>query len=86
MNIAMKVDPANALNGDFAPDKQHPGWVQGWGVIKGPPRDREFAGIFVERDSAEAAAAKAGPGFAARWGSYNASTQDYITGDTEDGF
>ena len=82
MNVVMKIDAAHALNGDFDPDSEHPGWVQGWGVIKGPPEDREFAGMFASRDDAEAAAVKAGSGFEARWGSYDSDNNEYITGDT----
>jgi hypothetical protein len=82
MNVSMKVDSDKALNGDFSPDSTHPGWVQGWGVIKGPPEDREFAGMFASRDAAEMAAVKAGPGFEVRWGSYDPENKDYITGDT----
>ena len=82
MNVKMKIDPDKALNGAFAPDTDHPGWVQGWGVIKGPPDDREFVGIFLTREDAEAAARAAGPGFEARWGSYSESEQDFNTGDT----
>jgi hypothetical protein len=78
MNVAMKIDPANALNG-FS---KRSGWAQGWGVIKGPPADREFAGMFVSRDEAEGAALKAGPGFEARWGSFDVDNNDFITGDT----
>ena len=78
MNVAMKIDPANALNG-FS---KQSGWVQGWGVIKGPPEDREFAGIFLNRDEAKAAAIKAGAGFEARWGSYDPENSGYLTGDT----
>ena len=77
MNVLMKIDPANALNG-FS---EHSGWVQGWGVIKGPPEDREFVGIFVSRDEAERAAFKAGSGFEVRWGSFDPDNNDYITGD-----
>lgn len=82
MNVAMKVDPDKALNGNFGHDPTYPGWVQGWGVIKGPPEDREFAGMFASRAEAEAAAVKAGPGFEPRWGSYDPANKDYITGDT----
>jgi hypothetical protein len=78
MNVTMKIDPANVLNG-FS---QRSGWVQGWGVIKGPPEDREFAGMFASRDEAEEAALKAGTGFEVRWGSFDADNSDYITGDS----
>ncbi len=83
MNVSMKIDPDRALNGDFGENSDRPGWVQGWGVIKGPPEDREFAGIFVNRDDAEAEAERAGPGFEARWGSFYKSESDFITGDTD---
>ena len=82
MNISMKVDPDKALNGDFGTDSTHPGWVQGWGVIKGPPEEREFAGMFGSRDDAEEAALKAGVGFEVRWGSFDQDNNDYVTGDT----
>lgn len=84
MNVTMRVDAAKALHGEFPDDLDRPGWVQGWGVIKGPANDREFAGIFVDQDEARRAAAQAGVGFEARWGSYNASEQDFITGDSDD--
>ena len=84
MNVIMKIEPEHALNGEFAQDLDHPGWVQGWGVIKGPPDDRQFAGLFASRDAADAAAAKAGSGFEARWGSYSPEERDFVTGDTDD--
>jgi len=78
MNVTMKIDPDNALIG-FS---KRSGWAQGWGVVKGPPEDREFAGIFVNRDEAEGAALKAGAGFEVRWGSFDPDNNDYVTGDT----
>jgi hypothetical protein len=84
MNVIMTIDPEQALNGEFAQDLDHPGWVQGWGVIKGPPHDREFAGLFASRAAADAAAAGAGAGFEARWGSYSPEERDFVTGDTDD--
>jgi hypothetical protein len=82
MNVSLTVDPADALHGELARDSIYPGYVQGWAVIKGPPHHREFAGIYAGREDAEAAAAQAGAGFEARWGSYSPEDQDYITGDT----
>ena len=84
MNVTMKIDPEQAINGEFAQDLDHPGWVQGWGVIKGPPDEREFAGLFTTREAAEAPASETGPGFEPRWGSYSPDEQDFVTGDTDD--
>jgi hypothetical protein len=84
MNVTLRVDPDMTLNGKFHENFDHPGWAQGWGVIKGPPEDREFAGIFVDQAAAETAAANAGPGFEVRWGSYSENEQDFITGDSDD--
>jgi hypothetical protein len=84
MNVSLKVDPADALHGELAHDSAYPGYVQGWAVIKGPPHNREFAGIYADRQEAEAAAAKAGTRFETRWGSYSPKDQDYITGDSDD--
>ena len=84
MNVKMNVDAEKALHGEFREDLDRPGWVQGWGVIKGPPDDREFAGIFVDQEEARRAAAQFGPGFELRWGSYSAAEQDFITGDSDD--
>lgn len=63
-------------------DNRGPGWVDGWGVVKGPPEDREFLGIFADEAEAEREAAKAGPGYEVRWGSYNKELDDFVTGDT----
>jgi hypothetical protein len=62
-------------------DPMHPGWVQGWGVVKGEPPNWEFAGIFGEKDEADAAAAKAGAGYYARWGSYEEDSKQFISGE-----
>jgi hypothetical protein len=62
------------------PNQTHPGWVQGWGVIKGESPDWEFSGIFENRPDAEAAAVKAGAGFYTRWGGYNEDSKEFISG------
>ena len=60
----------------------HPGWVQGWGVLKGDAPAWEFSGIFENREDAEAAAVKAGSGFYTRWGGYNEDTKEFLSGNS----
>ncbi len=60
----------------------HPGWVQGWGVVKGESPNWEFSGIFETREAAEATAAAAGPGFYTRWGGYNGDADEFISGSS----
>jgi hypothetical protein len=59
---------------------QHAGWVQGWGVVKGQPPWWQFAGIYETHAEADEAAAKAGEGYYARWGSYNERAQEFLSG------
>jgi hypothetical protein len=59
---------------------QHADWVQGWGVVKGAPPRWEFSGIYESHAEAEEAAAKAGPGYYTRWGSYNFGSQEFTSG------
>jgi hypothetical protein len=61
-------------------DPMRPGWVQGWGVVKGVQPDWEFKGIYGTRAEADAAVATAGEGFEARWGGYNESTKEFVSG------
>lgn len=63
-------------------DPRYPGWVQGWGVIKGDPPRWEFAGIFDSRQEALAAAEKAGAGFAVQWGSYDEKNKEFVSGNS----
>jgi len=62
------------------PSDVHPDWVVGWGVVKGPPPNWEFAGIFATQTEADEAAAKAGDGYYARWGSYHKGRNEFASG------
>jgi hypothetical protein len=62
------------------PDATHPGWVNGWGVVKGQPPKWQFAGIYGTHAEADEAAAKAGEGYYARWGGYSEHTKEFISG------
>lgn len=61
-------------------DPMRPGWVQGWGVVKGEEPTWHFVGIYGTRAEAEEAAAKAGDGYITRWGGYNEATKEFISG------
>jgi hypothetical protein len=61
-------------------DAMHPGWVRGWGVVKGDPPCWEFAGVYATRAEAEAAARKAGEDFHAHYGAYNETRDEFICG------
>jgi len=63
-------------------DPRYPGWVKGWGVVKGDPPDWEFAGIFETRQEALEAAAKAGDGYAPQWGSYDERNKEFVSGNS----
>jgi hypothetical protein len=67
--------PQNLLHSET-----HPDWLVGWGVVKGQPPRWQFAGIYRTHAEAEAAAAEAGEGFYARWGSYNAGRKEFTSG------
>lgn len=67
--------PRNLLHSDV-----HPDWLVGWGVVKGQPPRWQFAGIYRTHGEANAAAAQAGDGYYARWGSYNAGTKEFTSG------
>jgi hypothetical protein len=67
--------PRNLLHSDM-----HPGWLVGWGVVKGQPPRWEFGGIYRTHAEADEAAAKAGDGYYARWGSYNGGTKEFTSG------
>ena len=54
--------------------------MQGWGVVEGDPPDWKFAGIFETRQEAQVAAAKGGPGYGVRWGSYDERTKQFFSG------
>jgi hypothetical protein len=62
----------------------HPDWLVGWGVVKGQPPRWEFAGIYRTHAEADAAAAEAGEGFYARWGSYNGGSKEFTSGPSFD--
>ena len=62
----------------------HPDWLVGWGVVKGQPPRWQFAGIYRTHAEADAAAAEAGEGFYARWGSYNAGSKEFTSGPSFD--
>jgi hypothetical protein len=58
----------------------HPDWVVGWGVVKGQPPRWVLAGIYGSHAEADEAAAKAGDGYYARWGSYNEGSKEFTSG------
>jgi hypothetical protein len=58
----------------------HADWVVGWGVVKGQPPSWTFAGIYPTHSEADEAAAKAGDGYYARWGSYNERRKEFTSG------
>jgi hypothetical protein len=58
----------------------HPDWVSGWGVVKGQPPSWEFVGIYASHAEANDAAAKAGEGYYARWGTYNEGSKEFNSG------
>jgi len=59
---------------------QHVDWAVGWGVVKGQPPSWSFAGIYPTHAEADEAAAKAGAGYYARWGSYNSGSKEFTSG------
>jgi hypothetical protein len=69
--------PQNLLKSEL-----HPDWVVGWGVVKGQPPRWTFAGIYRTHAEAEQAAAEAGAGYYARWGSYNDGSKEFTSGPT----
>lgn len=69
--------PRNLLKSD-----SHPDWLVGWGVVKGQPPRWQFAGIYRTHAEADQAAAEAGAGFYARWGSYNDGSKEFTSGPT----
>jgi hypothetical protein len=71
--------PRNLLHSET-----HPDWLVGWGVVKGQPPRWQFAGIYRTHAEADAAAAEAGEGFYARWGSYNAGSKEFTSGPSFD--
>ena len=58
----------------------HDGWLHGWGVVNGTRPNWDCAGAYETRAEAEDAAAKAGKGYYARWGSYNELTKEFTSG------
>ncbi len=66
----------------LASDPRYPGWVQGWGVIKGSPPNWHFAGIYETRAEALAAAQQAGPGYDVQWGSYDERNNEFVSGNS----
>jgi hypothetical protein len=67
--------PRNLLRSEL-----HPDWVVGWGVVKGQPPRWQFIGIYRTHAEADQAAAEAGPGYYARWGSYNGGSKEFTSG------
>lgn len=63
-------------------ESRYPGWVQGWGVVKGEPPKWHFAGIFETRAEALAAAEKAGEGHTVQWGSYDERNKEFVSGNS----
>jgi len=64
----------------WSSDAMHPGWVRGWGVVKGEPPGWEFWGVFPTRAEAEEAAAEAGEEFHAHWGAYHEDRDEFVSG------
>ncbi|HVC54041.1 MAG TPA: hypothetical protein VND87_18625 [Stellaceae bacterium] len=62
-------------------DPRYPGWVQGWGVIKGESPDWTCFGAYGTRQEALDATVQAGQGYTVRWGSYNESSKQFVSGD-----
>jgi hypothetical protein len=75
MAAAAPAAPRNLLKSDF-----HPDWLVGWGVVKGQPPRWQFAGIYRTHAEADQAAADAGDGYYARWGSYNEGSKEFTSG------
>jgi hypothetical protein len=63
-------------------DPRYPGWVQGWGVVEGESPDWKLAGVFETLQEGRAAAAEAGPSYEVRWGSYDNSSKEFVSGDS----
>jgi len=63
---------------------QHADWVVGWGVVKGRPPRWVFLGIYETHAEANEAAAEAGEGYYARWGSYNPGSKEFTSGPSFD--
>ena len=63
---------------------QHAHWVLGWGVVKGQPPRWQFASIYETHAEADEAAAAAGEGYYARWGSYNQGSKEFTSGPSFD--
>lgn len=83
-HVAVASDPVPPIPPERIPlhagTAQHTGWVQGWGVVKGRPPSWQFAGIYETHAEADEAAAKAGDGYYARWGSYNFGSREFTSG------
>jgi len=75
VDAAASEPPRNLLHSDL-----HPDWLVGWGVVKGQPPRWQFAGIYRTHAEADQAAADAGEGYYARWGSYNAGSKEFTSG------
>jgi hypothetical protein len=63
-------------------DTRYPGWVQGWGVVEGNSPDWKLAGVFETLQEARTAATAAGPTYEVRWGSYDDSSKEFVSGDS----
>jgi len=75
---------APAAPRELSADATHPGWVNGWGVVKGQPPKWQFAGIYATHAEANEAAATAGEGHYARWGAYNQGSKEFTSGPSFD--
>ena len=62
---------------------RHPGWQEGWAVVRGSPHRWDFAGIYDTEDEAKAACDAKGDGYTVRWGFYYPETKDFVTGDPD---
>jgi hypothetical protein len=61
----------------------HPGWQEGWAVVKGSPHRWSFAGIYNTEAEAETALAAKGEDYTVRWGLYYPPTDEFVTGDPD---
>jgi hypothetical protein len=76
--------PAHVEHRGGFPDATHPGWINGWGVVKGQPPKWQYAGIYATHAEANEAAATAGEGYYARWGAYNEGSKEFTSGPSFD--
>jgi hypothetical protein len=62
---------------------RHPGWLEGWAVVKGSPTRWEFVGIYDTEEEARASREAQRDGYTVRWGFYYPQTKDFVTGDPD---